>query len=75
MVMALKHYSVQPVAENGLPETGACIAVDAKSPVQAAELALGETLVMRGEHRKPRAVVWSLGDDYAPISVTLYASD
>lgn len=74
MVMALKHYSVQPVAENGLPEPGACVPVDAKSSVQAAEIVLGETLVMHGENRKPRAVVWSLGDDYAPISVTLYAS-
>ena len=70
---ALKHYSVQPVAGNGLPEKASCIPVDAKSAVQAAEIALGETLVVRGENRKPRAVVWSLGDDYAPISVTLYA--
>jgi hypothetical protein len=73
--MSLKHYSVQPVAESGLPKPGVCIAVDARSSVQAAEIVLGETLVMRGENRKPRAVVWSLGDDYAPISVTLYAPE
>ena len=40
--MALQHYSVQPVAEDGLPEKAACIPVDAKSAVQAAEIALGE---------------------------------
>lgn len=71
-VTPLKHFSVQPIADNGQPDKGTCIHVDAISPVHAAEIALGETLVVHSETHKPRAVVWRLGDDYAPISVTLY---
>jgi hypothetical protein len=69
---SLEHFTVQPVAENGDADKGNCIHVDAQSPVQAAEIALGETLAIHGKPHAARAVVWKLGEDYSPICVKLY---
>jgi hypothetical protein len=71
-MICLDHFSVQRVADDGEPDKTGCIHVDALSPVQAAEIALGETLVIHGDRKLARAVVWKLGDDYSPMSVMLY---
>lgn len=69
----LDHFSVQPVDDMDNRE-GHCIHVEAMGPVQAAELALGETLVNHGDPASIRAIVWRLGDDFMPISIKLYRS-
>jgi hypothetical protein len=68
-----KHFSVQPcIAQGREIVLGECIHVEAMSPVQAAELALGESLSIQGEQNRARAKVWRLSDDYSPISTILY---
>lgn len=69
---SLDNFSVQPVDPNGVPDKAICIHVEARSPVQAAEVALGETLVTQGPVARMRALVWKLADDYTPVSVALF---
>ncbi|HEY4202102.1 MAG TPA: hypothetical protein VGM83_16230 [Devosiaceae bacterium] len=71
---AVGHFTVQPFAENGRRDNATCIHVEAMGPIQAAELALGETLAVHGTPDCARAMVWKLNDDYSPVSVTLYRS-
>ncbi len=66
-------FTVQPIEADTLKAKSTCIHVDAQSPIQAAQIALGETLCLHGSPRQARAVVWRLGEGYAPVSVTLYA--
>lgn len=67
----LEHFSVQAVTDASDIKTE-CIHVEAFGPVQAAELALGETLSTHGDPQSVRATVWKLGDDFSPISIRLY---
>ena len=69
---AREHFAVQPMAAPGVLDKSRCIQVDAAGPIQAAQIALGETLVCHGVPEAARAVVWRLGADYLPISTRLY---
>lgn len=69
---AASRYSVQPMTSEGQPDKSTCIHVDAEGPVRAAEIALGETLVIHGRPEQARAKVWHLADDFSPVSVTLF---
>ena len=73
MTVRTENYSVQPIGAHGEPVKNICIHVEAKSPVHAAELVLGEALVTQGKPQQARAIVWRLGDDYQPVSTTLFA--
>ena len=69
----LDHFGVQKCQVSGLEiVVGVCREVDALSPVQAGELALGETLSLQGMLADARAKVWRLGEDYLPHCVLLY---
>lgn len=69
---SLDTFSVQPVSPDGVPDKTVCIHVEARGPVQAAELALGESLVAQGPVSSLRALVWRLAEDYTPVSVALF---
>ena len=69
---ARENFAVQPMAAPGVPDKSRCIQVDAFGPVQAAQIALGETLVCHGTPETARALVWRLGADYLPVSTRLY---
>lgn len=68
----LDNFSVQPVDANGVPDKAICIQVEARSPVQAAEIVLGETLAMQGPMTRLRALVWKLAEDYTPVRIALF---
>jgi hypothetical protein len=68
-----EHFTVQPLETDTHKTKPACIHVDAQGPLQAAQIALGEKLCLHGSPGHARAVVWKLGEDYSPVSVTLYA--
>jgi hypothetical protein len=68
-----EHFTVQPIEAGSEKAKSTCIHVDAQGPVQAAQIALGETLSLHGSPGCARAVVWRLGEDYSPVSITLYA--
>ena len=69
--MILESFSVQPckLAEGEL-KAGECIHVQAASALQAAKLAIGETLALHGT--VVRARVWHLGRDYTPQRTDLF---
>jgi hypothetical protein len=69
---SLDNFSVQPVGVNGIPDKAICIPVQARGPVQAAEIVLGETLVTQGPMIRLRALVWKLAEDYTPVRITLF---
>ena len=71
-IPGLSHFSVQTV---GGAADGSTIHVEAQSPVQAAEIALGEILSVHGDAGQVRAIVWHLGDHFSPVSVRLYRRD
>lgn len=60
------------MAQDGHPDKGTCIHVNAEGPIRAAEIALGETLCVHGRPELARAKVWHLSDDFSPVSVTLF---
>jgi hypothetical protein len=70
-----EQFAVQLVAGRGGVDKSRCIHVDALSPVQAAEMALGETLVCHGAPDAARALVWRLGADYLPVSTRLFRAE
>lgn len=55
-----------------MPDKTVCIHVEARGPVQAAEIVLGESLVTQGKPGNVRAVVWKLAEDYTPVSLALF---
>jgi hypothetical protein len=71
-VMPSGAFGARPVAKNGDADKGNCIHGDAQSRIQAAEIALGETLAIHGNPHAARAVVWKFGEDYSPICVKLF---
>lgn len=71
----LDNFSVQPVDPNGVPNKTVCIHVEARGPVQAAEIVLGVSLVTQGKPGNVRAVVWKLAEDYTPVSLALFAPE
>lgn len=71
----LENFAVQPVDATGEPKRGTCVSVEARGPVHAAELALGEILGPHGAPSQMRALVWKLADDYTPVSIPLFARD
>lgn len=75
MSARLEHFSVQAVGTDGRPVEGSCTAVDARSPIHAAELVLGTTLAAHGKMEHAKAMVWRMGEDFQPISTTLYCAE
>jgi len=71
-IPSLLHFSVQTVGNDAENHT---LHVEAQGPVQAAEIALGETLSVHGDAEQMRAIVWHLTDDFTPVRVTLYRRD
>lgn len=69
---SLDNFSVQPVDANGVPDKAICIHVAARSPIQAAEIVLGETLATQGPVSRLRALVWKLAEDYTPVRIPLF---
>jgi hypothetical protein len=62
-------YSVQPLRPDG-EKDGGLVTTDAASAQQAAEKALGESLVLHGT--VARAEVWTLTTGYTPALITLF---
>lgn len=69
---SLDNFSVQPVDASGVPDKAICVHVEARSPIHAAEIALGETLATQGPVTRLRALVWRLADDYTPVRIPLF---
>ena len=48
------------------------VTVSARSALEAAQLVLGEDLVLHGPAHLARVKVWRIGDDFQPIATVLY---